>query len=204
MISNTCRVSPTAPISTSCGPAITGTVLSRGLLENTIEQQYPLWIDPKWVTFRAQTARQSPLERPETSGRAESQWAVFAERPTDLPLSIDAFKERQAKIATPAEDETVHLATTLHDGDGIFYLSRFGAAILRSLPLCYNIARPGWHLLPQHLRYAIVRCLAGKIFVMGLEIALDSAWTGSTRYFVSGRTRWKALIPADSVRSAYC
>ena len=129
------------------------------LVANTIEEQYPLRIDPEWVAYRARTARQLPLERPAKNGRAESQWAAFAERPTDLPLSVDAFKERQAKIATPAEDRA--FTWLQHCTTGMASSTSAGSAhhSAQPLALCYNIARPGWHLLPQHLRYAIVRWL---------------------------------------------
>ena len=101
------------------------------VLANTIEEQYPLRIDPDWVAYRARTARQLSLECTKNKHK-KGQAAAFAEKPTDLPLSINAFKERQAKIAMERRIE-------------------------RSLS--YNIARRAWHLLPQPLRRAILRRL---------------------------------------------
>ena len=65
------------------------------LLAETIEEQYPLRIDPNWVAFRSQTERRwAPLEH---SAETERQARLLAlERPTDFPLGLPEFNARQA------------------------------------------------------------------------------------------------------------
>ena len=67
------------------------------LLEATIEQQYPLRIDPDWVAYRAQTARlrTSPSQPLMRSARQ----MLLAERPSNFPFGHEEFKGRQALIA---------------------------------------------------------------------------------------------------------
>jgi hypothetical protein len=63
------------------------------LLSDTIEEQYPLRIDPDWVAYRARTGRQwTPVEL-QVKGRRARQLAP-AEIPTDLPLGRAEFSER--------------------------------------------------------------------------------------------------------------
>ena len=70
------------------------------LLEATIEQQYPLRIDPRWITFRSQTGPWRPPKLP--AGKEHSKlWLALAERPTDLPLEHWELSERLAKVGSP-------------------------------------------------------------------------------------------------------
>ena len=62
------------------------------LLEAVIEQQYPLWIDPNWVAFRARTAPRSVPRHQAKTGPEKRQRAALAQRPTDLPLSHDLIR----------------------------------------------------------------------------------------------------------------
>ena len=130
------------------------------LLANTIEEQYLLRIDPAWVAYRVPTARQLPLECAK-HGRANRQSTAFAEKPTDLPLAGDAFKERQARIAMEPRIER-SLSYNIARRGWHLLPQPLRRIMLRSLgwrSLSYNVARRGWHLLPQRLRRAIQRGL---------------------------------------------
>jgi hypothetical protein len=61
-------------------------------LKDTIEQQYPLRIDRKWVTFRAQAAQCPPLKSSAKSMHEMHRRSRFAEKPTDLPRSHDLLQ----------------------------------------------------------------------------------------------------------------
>ena len=101
------------------------------LLEETIEQQYPLRIDPNWVAFRSQTERRwAPLEH---SAETERQARLLhCEKPTDF--RSDYQSSTSAKPAAPVS---------------------WVSGLVRRYP----IARRGWHLIPQSHRGAILRVL---------------------------------------------
>jgi hypothetical protein len=67
------------------------------LLEDTIEHQYPLWIDPNWLAYRERVAQHwTSIDR--SADRKMYEGApngALGERPTALPLGICEFNERQ-------------------------------------------------------------------------------------------------------------
>jgi hypothetical protein len=66
------------------------------LIEDTIEQQYPLRIDPNWVTYRSQVAQcGASLDRTAEREMGEAPYAVLGEKPTAFPLGVSEFNERQ-------------------------------------------------------------------------------------------------------------
>jgi hypothetical protein len=69
------------------------------LLEDTIEQQYPLWIDPKWLTYRSRMAQLCTLVDRSADRKmyVEAPRGVLGERPTELPLGMSEFNERQLR-----------------------------------------------------------------------------------------------------------
>jgi hypothetical protein len=74
------------------------------LLEDTIEQQYPLRIDPNWVTYRSQVAQHwtSVYRSTDRKMYEAAPSAALGERPTALPLGISEFNERQLRSQVQA------------------------------------------------------------------------------------------------------
>ena len=120
------------------------------LLEEAIEQQYPLRIDPNWVAFRSQAGRfWTPLKFPAES-ESDARLVALAERPTDLPLALHEFNERQARLLTFNERQARLLEATRPQATSPKVTKR---------TLSYRIARRGWHIIPQSYRHGIVRAL---------------------------------------------
>jgi hypothetical protein len=118
------------------------------LLEDTIEQQYPLWIDPNWVTHRSQVAQHwtSVYRSTDRKMYEAAPSAALGERPTALPLGINEFNERQlwGQVQAPriAKKTLARRAWRL-----IPTAQRYWIA---------SLIRPVWLLLPMRVRHGIV------------------------------------------------
>ena len=77
------------------------------LLEETIEEQYPLRIDPNWVAFRSQTAAASDAAQTR-SAETKRPWRALSSHSlerTDRLFRSDAYQSsttRQAKVRGPS------------------------------------------------------------------------------------------------------
>jgi hypothetical protein len=128
------------------------------LIEDTIEQQYPLWIDANWVTYRSQFAQ--PWSSAERTTDSDAQWSALGERPTAVPLELRGFSEGRAEaplVAWGIARRAWRLIPTAHrhrliglvqrivvDGDG------------RPLPSSISLVRPLWRLLPRRIRRRVI------------------------------------------------
>jgi hypothetical protein len=129
------------------------------LLEDTIEQQYPLWIDPKWVTYRSRVADPwTSLDhlaerRTEEDGRL----AALAERPTAVPLGLSEFNERQARVpcGTTVTQRAWRLVPTAHRHRLIRLVQRLVSDRDHGRPLPSGLSLV-WRLLPRRIRRRVV------------------------------------------------
>lgn len=117
------------------------------LIEDAIETQYPLWVDPAWVRYRAETARPwMPRPLPaEPASEAEARSIAFAEQPTSLPLGAEMLQARFARYKELAEGVQPVLPPP-------------AAPVPRSL--LWRSARTGWRLLPMPVRQQILKAHA--------------------------------------------
>jgi hypothetical protein len=71
------------------------------LLEETIEEQYPIWVDSEWRSYRAQTTPQwSAVDLSAISNAEERELRRnLLEVPHDLPLGVEDFSYRQEIMA---------------------------------------------------------------------------------------------------------
>ena len=113
------------------------------LLKETIEQQYPLRIDPNWVAFRLQTARRLSSKRPANT--------ALVEKPTDLPLGQNELNDRLGK----PEPSVLRLLGT-----------SFVLRTVNKIAVRYPTVLRLWHFLPRSLRYIIWR---GIVAGLGLS-----------------------------------
>jgi hypothetical protein len=112
------------------------------LIRDTIEQEYPARIDPRWIEFRSRCRPPRELKRPSNDRASRSS---RAERPTNAPLGMDEFKERQVRQASAVTWPIVKALSRLGYGDRRSHSSR--------------IARRGWHMIPQSYRRVLLRAL---------------------------------------------
>jgi hypothetical protein len=134
------------------------------LIEDTIERQYPLWIDPNWLTYRSQTAQLwTSIDR--STDREifeETPHAALGEKPTALPLGIDEFNERQARVlrdtAMTAAGRRWRLIPTAQRYRIAGWVQKLVADRDegRPLPSGLSLIRPVWRLLPRRVRQGIV------------------------------------------------
>jgi hypothetical protein len=122
-------------------------------LEDTIEQQYPLWIDPKWLTYRSSMAQLRTLVDRSADRKVyvEASSAALDERPTALPLGMSEFNERQLR----GQVQATRVSRT----------SRARRA-WRLIPTAQrywlaSLIRPVWQLLPMRVRHGIVSSFSG-------------------------------------------
>jgi hypothetical protein len=134
------------------------------LIEDTIEQQHPLWIDPSWLTYRSQVAQiwtsiDRSAER-EVFEAAPS--AALGERPTALPLGINEFNERQAQALRRARMTAARRAWRLIPAAQRYRIVGWVQKLVadrdegRPLPSGLSLIRPLWRLLPRRIRTGIV------------------------------------------------
>lgn len=131
------------------------------MLTQTIEEQYPLRVDPAWIAFRAATAapwRPLPqIELPESE--EEVRQMILAEVPTDSPrapsdyfardevLTNERRKMSERLVAAEAKRLAEIEAATSAIGDN---------AAARRRSLAWQICRRIWRLLPESLRVKLV------------------------------------------------
>ncbi len=159
-------------------------------LVQTIEEQYPLRVDPAWVEFRAATGRPwrplLPVELPETE--EECRQKTLQEVPTESPLSPREYLAREEALVDEyrkmtvrqAEAEAKRLAEleagriradrgTLTETDRLALLDAErgmglqGGAASRRGPLAWRGLRLAWRALPSGLRQKIVLSLRNAI-----------------------------------------
>jgi hypothetical protein len=137
------------------------------LLEDTIEQQYPLWIDPNWLAYREQMAQHwASVDR--SADRKMSEGApngALGERPTARPLGMSEFNERRVQAPpdatmTPAR-RMWRLIPTAQRHRIVGWVQRLVADHDegRPLPSGLSLIRPVWRLLPRRVRHGIVSSL---------------------------------------------
>jgi hypothetical protein len=133
------------------------------LIEDTIEQQYPLWIDPDWLTYRSQMARLwTSVDRSAERKTCEAHSAALDEKPTALPLGVNEFEERQVQASRDAGTTAVRRPRRLIPGIQRCLIAGWVKKLVadqnegRPLPLSLSLIRPVWRLLPKRVRRGIV------------------------------------------------
>jgi hypothetical protein len=118
------------------------------LVEDTIEEQYPLRVDPNWVTYRSQVAQHwtsvyLSTDRPIYEVAPS---AALGERPTALPLGINELNERQLRgqVQVPCIAKTT--------------LTRRAWRLIPTAQRYWivSLIRPVWLVLPMRVRRGIV------------------------------------------------
>jgi len=114
------------------------------LVEDTIEEQYPLRIDPSWVMYRSQVAQHWTSIYRSTNRKMNegTPSAALGEKPTTLPLGISEFNERQLRATPVPRMGCARRAWRL-----IPTAQRYWIALLM---------RPIWQLLPVGVRRGII------------------------------------------------
>jgi hypothetical protein len=125
------------------------------LIEATIEEQYPLRIDPNWVTYRSQTTRRwTSVDRSAQCKMEEAPLAALGERPTTFPLGISEFNERRThefnECRTHECDDREIDEFNEHQTSEFNECQVQGACGARIAP-----ARRAWRLIPTAQRYRI-------------------------------------------------
>lgn len=132
---------------------------ARKLVE-TIEDQYPRWIDHDWLTYCRNTRpRGKTAELPdEADGEARIRASILREQPTDLPKKSKVFWQKQEKlienISAYYEGKKV-----LIDGSTV-ELKKSRRYIQIKIPissLAIRFFRSAWRFLPLPLRQNIKR-----------------------------------------------
>jgi hypothetical protein len=138
------------------------------LIADTIEEQYPLRIDPSW-TYRSQVAERPTLvDRSADREMEEGPLVALGEKPTALPLGSNEFKKRQ--LSEFNERSLIELKKQLSELNK--QLSEFERQIeaarvtlahraWRLIPTAprywiVSLVRPVWLLLPRRVRHGIV------------------------------------------------
>jgi len=124
------------------------------LIGATIEEQYPLRIDPNRVTYRSQVAeRWAPVDRAAERKIEEVPLAALGEKPTALPLGPSEFNKRQ--LSEFNERAVIELKKQLE-------AARLPLAhrVWRLIPTAQrywiaSLIRPVWLLLPARVRHGI-------------------------------------------------
>jgi hypothetical protein len=103
------------------------------LLEDTIEQEYPRYVDADYVAYRRDTgAARKGLGSPQS--REDARWQALGEVPTALPLGSDDFRHHGMSLARLR----------------LLRSAKYGSPL-------WAILRKGWHMLPMSMRQAIIR-----------------------------------------------
>jgi len=138
------------------------------LIEGTIEQQYPLWIDPHWLTYRSRMAQLCTLVDRSVDRKidVEAPRGALGERPTELPLGISEFHERQLcgqfQVPHGAKMTLARRAWRLMPSAQRYRIVGWVQKLVadrdegRPLPSGLSLIRPVWRLLPRRLRRGIV------------------------------------------------
>ncbi len=150
------------------------------LIEDTIEEQYPLRIDPNWLAYRARMAQHwTSVDRSTDREIHEAaSHLALGERPTALPLEMSDFERRQASIMSrPPVEESIMLWPPVEDPWITFarrmlwlipatqrdrVIGRVRRLVMdrnegRPLPSTLSLIRRVWRLLPDRVRQALWR-----------------------------------------------
>jgi hypothetical protein len=128
------------------------------LIADAIEEQYPLRIDPNWVTCRSQVA-----ERVTSVDYAiemeEAPLAALGEKPTGLPLGISELNKRQ--LSEFNERKLIELKKQLNKqvselNEQLSALNKQLREYEREAARAITLARRVWWLIPTAQRYWIV------------------------------------------------
>jgi hypothetical protein len=124
------------------------------LIEDTIEQQYPLRIDPSWVTYRSQMAQHWTFVDRSAEGKVEeAPLAALGEKPTGLPLGPSELNKRQ--LSEFNERELIKSNKQLSElGKQVCELHKRQVQVPRDTIMA--LARRAWRLIPTAQRYWIV------------------------------------------------
>ena len=132
------------------------------LIEDTIEQQYPLWIDPDWLAYRSKMGELwASVERSADHGTCEAPGAL-GERPTALPLGISEFNERHAQPPPEVKNTLLRRVWRVIPTAQRHRIANWVQKLVedrdegRPLPSGLVLVRPVWRLLPKRVRRGIV------------------------------------------------
>ena len=133
------------------------------LVEDTIEEQYPLLVDPNWVNYRSQVERHwTSVHRSAEREMDEAPSAAFGEKPTELPLGLSEFDKSRSKALPFARMAVTRRVWRLipaaqqHRLIGWVHKLAADQDQGRPLPLGLALLRRLWQLLPKRVRRGIV------------------------------------------------
>jgi hypothetical protein len=133
------------------------------LIEDAIEEQYPLVIDPNWVTYRSHVAQHWALVQHSAECKMdEAPSAAFGEKPTSLPLGLSEFEKSRAKAAPWSRMAVTRRVWRLiptarrHRLIGWVHKLAVERDQGRQLPLGFSLLRRLWRFLPRRVRRGIV------------------------------------------------
>jgi hypothetical protein len=139
------------------------------LIADTIEEQYPLRIDPSWIMYGSQvTERRTSVDRSAERKIEEVPPAAFSEKPTALPLGASEFNKRQLsefneRALIQVKKQLAQLKKQLSEYERQIEAARATLAqrAWRLIPTAQryrilSLMRPVWLLLPARVRRGII------------------------------------------------
>jgi hypothetical protein len=132
------------------------------LIEDTIEQQYPLWVDPNWVTYRSQVEQHWTSVNRSPERETDEAPSALGEKPTELPIGLHEFDKSRAKAPAWAKMAVTQRVWRLipvarrHRLIGWVHKLAADQDQGRPLPLRLSLLRRFWRLLPRRVRRGIV------------------------------------------------